>query len=439
MAIASTVVFVGRMNVGKSTLFNRLSVNVKSITLDYEGVTRDFVKDTLVWQERSFTLIDSGGIHLRKSKDPLFEKIRQKVLQLIDESDGIVFVVDGTTGVLPEDREISRFLHKTGKPVIVAVNKIDSRQAQEHIYEFERLGHQAVIGISAQHGIGIHDLLDVLIRYVPVTTRKQEITEPTYKVVLLGKPNVGKSSLMNYILKEERSLVSDIPGTTREAISERITFYKEQIEVTDTPGIRRKRAVSGQLEPLMIKSSFHALKQADIIVLLIDGSSGALVDQELKLAFYAFTEHYKALILAINKQDLMTDADKRELDVHFDCYKHLIERVPVLYISCKTGKNVGRLVPLVHTIGTRYTQQFDDAALQALFISALQKTPLYRTGEQLRVYKVSQVKTGPITIALTVNEPQWFGPAQLTFFENILRASYELTGVPIKFIVKKAA
>lgn len=242
---------------------------------------------------------------------------------------------------------------------------------------------------------------------------------------------------MNALLQEERLIVSAIPGTTREAISESIMFYKEAIELTDTPGVRRKRSVTGDIEPLMVKSSFHALKEADIIVLLIDGSAHALVDQELKLAFYAFTEHYKALILLINKQDLMTELSKEDLARSFDCYKHLIKLIAVEYISCKTGKNVGRVLPLIQKIWERYSQKLDDESLSMLFFTALQKKPLYHKTQLLRIYTVKQLRTAPITILLRVNEPDWFGPAQLRFFENIMRSEYDMQGTPVKFVLKK--
>ncbi len=245
MKSLGSVVLVGRMNVGKSTLFNRISKDVKSITLDYEGVTRDFIKEEVDWKGRPFDLIDSGGIHLRKSQDPLFEAVRKKVLELVEKAAVIVFMVDGTVGIVPEDREIATYLHKIGKPVILVVNKMDSKTAQEHLYEFERLGFASIIPLSAEHGRGIEDLLDVIIELLPERPAHHEETEPLFKVMLLGKPNVGKSSLMNSLLKEERSLVSEIPGTTREAVSEQIMFYKEAIELTDTPGITKKKSGIG--------------------------------------------------------------------------------------------------------------------------------------------------------------------------------------------------
>ncbi len=432
-----SVVIVGRMNVGKSTLFNRLSNSVKSITFDYPGVTRDIIKDTIAWQNKTFELVDTGGISIRKSNDQILEKVREKALHAVTTADIVVFVVDGTTGLLPEDHEISKLLHKQGKKTILVINKIDNRNFEEYRAEFDRLHHKSVVLISAEHGIGINDLLDAIIEQLPVKSSDKEEVKPLFKIVLLGKPNVGKSSLMNALLDQERSIVSAEAGTTREAISERIMFYKENLLLTDTPGIRRKRSVSGDLEPLMVKSSFDALKDTDIVLLLIDATETSLVDQELKLAFYAFTDYYKALVLLVNKADLMTDLNQQDLERRLDFYKHLIKKIPVLQISCKTEKNVGRVLPLVKKVWECYSQQLSSEAINRLFISSLQKKPLLHSGEQLRVYRVQQLSTAPITIGMEVNEPLWFGPSQLGFFENTLRTEFDLMGVPIKFIIRK--
>lgn len=427
---------VGRMNVGKSTLFNRLSDKVRAITLDYEGVTRDFIRDRIDWQDTTFDIIDSGGIHLRKNHDEIFEKVRTKVLERVAEADVLVFLVDANVGLLPEDREISQYLFKLKKPVILAINKADSNQAMANLYEFERLGHAQMVTISALHGRSVNDLLDMIVSNLPKRIHV-DVEKPEIKVTFLGKPNVGKSSLMNALTKQERSIVSDVPGTTREAVKESINFYQDVIELTDTAGIRKKRSVTGELEPLMVKSSFFALRDTNIVVLLIDGSVHEIADQELKLAFYAFEEHHKSLILLINKSDLETEVSKKDLEHSFEFYQHLIKKIPVLHISCKTGKNVGRVLTLINKVWKASNQQLDDKKLNALLISALQKKPLFHSTRPLRVYEVYQIGVSPIRIGMRVNEPDWFGPSQLSFFENIVRAEYDLEGAAVKFVVMK--
>jgi GTPase len=431
------VVIVGRMNVGKSTLFNRLSVNIKSLTLDYKGVTRDFIKDVVSWQGKDFELIDTGGISLRKTDDAILEVVRLKALEIVKSADIVLFVCDAKVGVLPEDREISKFLHTLGAKTIVVVNKIDSSEARENLYEFERLGYKKIIPISAHHGTGIGDLLQMIVDVLSLQeVPRVEKQEPLCRVVLFGKPNVGKSSLMNLLVKHDRSLVTDQPGTTREAIVEKISFCKEDILLTDTAGIRRKRSVREQLENLMVKSSFRALKDADVVVLLVDASDGRLSDQELKLAFYAF-EHHKALIILFNKYDLVDEEITQRLVFNLEPYQHLMKKVEMMNISCKTGKNVGRLLGKVVKLCKRHSQRFSDDELSTLFKEALAKRPLFHKTSPLRVLRVRQIGVSPITLLIIANEPKWFGPSQLTFFENQLRRVADLRGVPIKFIVRK--
>jgi GTP-binding protein len=264
----------------------------------------------------------------------------------------------------------------------------------------------------------------------------KEEFEPTCRVVLLGKPNVGKSSLMNLLLKKERSIVADVPGTTREAISERITFYQEDMLITDTPGVRRKRSIDEPLESLMVKSTLHAVKDTDIVLLLIDASQGTIADQELKLAFYAFNEQYKSVILLYNKTDLVEGYAQEQLSRDMQFYEHFLKKVVTLNISCKTGKNVGRILPLVKQVWQRYTMTIPKHELIRVLKEALLRTPLFHKTQRLDVHWARQLSSAPMTILLMVNEPQWFGESQLAFFENVLRKNYDLKGVPVRFVVR---
>jgi GTP-binding protein len=430
----ATVVIVGRTNVGKSSLFNRMATSVRSMTYDYEGITRDFLRDTVCWQGVCFDLIDTGGISFRKSDDPLSESARKVALSMIDTADLLVFVTDGSVGLIPEDREIAKMLHKTGKPVILVVNKIDVRAAQENIFDFERLGFGTPYGISCQHATGLGDVLEAIVQNIPEKKEVIADSKPACRVVLLGKPNVGKSSLLNLLVKQERAIVSQEAGTTREALTERIAFHQEDIQVTDTPGIRKKRSVTEPIESLMVKSSLRALEDADIVLLLIDASEGALSDQELKLAFYAFNDLHKSVIMLFNKQDLVDESSKTYLDHHLKEYAQLMNKVERLDISCKTGKNIGKIVPLVTEMWKRANQKFSASELTVLFQQALTQTPLYHKTQLLKVFRVRQVKQAPITLLMIVNVPDWFGPSQLNFFDNILRKTYKLKGVSISYI-----
>ena len=429
------VVIVGRANVGKSTLFNRLSEKVKAIVLDVAGVTRDFLTDMISWQGRNFNLVDTGGISLRKTIDRILSKSRDMALSMIDKADIILFVVDGKNGLVTEDREIAKLLYKYGKKVILVVNKIDAKGVSEKMYEFDSLGFKNNCFISATHGKNIVDLLDLIVQFLPESVLV-ESEEPAYKVVLLGKPNVGKSSLMNLLLQKERAIVSPEAGTTREAIEERVTFYQEDILLADTPGVRRMRSVTEQLEELMVQSTMRAVKDADIVLLLVDGSSDHITDQELKLAFYAFESEHKALMILFNKSDLVEEVNKERFEHSLEEYEFFLKKLTTLAISCKTNKNIGKIFPMVKELWQRHSQNFNQNQLTQLFKEASIRRPLYHNKNLLHFYSAHQVASAPITIVLHVNEPHWFGQSQLAYYENVLRKECDLRGVPIKFIVR---
>jgi len=430
------VVIVGRTNVGKSTLFNRLSVNAKSMTFDYEGVTRDFIKDIVTWKEYTFELIDTGGISLRKSQNVIDEQVRLRAISVMQSADVLLLLCDGTVGLTPLDREIAQVCRKVNKKIILVVNKSDNSATQEHIYEFQQLGIKPVVLISALHGAASGDLLDAVCDTLPAPVAHQEVEDAACKIVILGKPNVGKSSLMNLLVKQERSIVSDVAGTTREAIHEKVTFYHQDLLLTDTPGVRRKRSIDQTLETMMVKSAFRAVDNADIVLLLIDASSHAIADQELKLAFYVF-EHFKSLIVLFNKEDLSTTEIKADMDYSLSVYDYFLKKVPQLAISCKSGKNVGKVLPLIKQVYERSCQKFSDDELTMLFKEALRHKPLYHQQMVINVMRVRQIASNPITLVLITQTPEWFGPTQLGFFDNVLRSKYDLQGAPIKFLTRK--
>lgn len=435
MSSIPKVVIVGRMNVGKSSLFNRLSNSVKSMTLDYEGVTRDVVVDRVAWLDRTFDLVDTGGITKRGS-DALLEVVRERALGFIDEADLILFVVDGVSSITAEDEEISRELRRRGKKVLLLVNKSDAKIAQEQLHDFYRLYQQQILPISALHGLGIADLLEEIVKNLPTKGSDAVEDKPAYRVALIGRPNVGKSSLMNSLVQEERSIVSPIAGTTREAVSSHISFYRESLELIDTPGIRRQSAVHEELETLMVKSSLRTIKDADIVVLLIDASqTGGIVDQELKLAFYAFNDLYKALIMVVNKVDLLTEELRADLENKFAQYPQLMNKIDLIRISCKTGKNVGRVLPTVKEVWERYSMRLPKDELSRILIDAFERVPVTRNQQRLRIHSVEQVAVTPISIKIKVNYPKFFESAQRSYLDKVLRTHFDLIGVPIKFII----
>ena len=344
-------------------------------------------------------------------------------------------MVDGTTGAVPEEFELAKLLHKLGKPVILVINKGDVKEVEENLYMFDRLGFKKSAVVSAQHGIGVGDMLDLVVENLPYKAVAVE-TEKPLKVVIIGKPNAGKSSLLNALLAEERAIVSDIAGTTREPITEKVTFYKEEMAITDTPGLRRKRGIDDLLEQLMVKKAFNELKDADIVLLVVDASAGTLADQELKLAFYAF-ERYKALIILFNKYDLVTPETQAELDFNLAPYDYLINKIKTIKISCKSGRNIGKVLSLIKGVADRYRQQFEADDLSVIFREALARRQLYYQGNKLVVYKAKQVKTAPITLVLFVNDTLFFGKSQIAYLDSALRKAHDLDGVPVKFIVRQ--
>lgn len=432
----ATVVIVGRTNVGKSTLFNRLSTSVRSIAYDQVGVTRDVLVDTVSWQGAFFKLVDTGGMSFKHTTDQIDKAIQSHLIKALEDADAIIFVCDARVGVIPEDREIARHVHRYNKPTFIAVNKVDNERIwNESAHEFFKLGFKPVLPISAQHGTGIAELLEQVVAVLP---QKETVVEEDYcRVVLLGKPNVGKSSLMNLLLGKERSIVADQAGTTRESIKDRVTFYQQDICLVDTAGVRKKRSVNEPLEQLMVKSTMHAVKNADIVLLLIDASEGDIVDQELKLAFYVFQEQYKGLIILFNKQDKATPETKAALDRALSVYPDLMKKVEVLNISCKTGANVGKILPLVDSVIKRYKQRISSDELTLLFREWLVKTPLYKQEQRLIVRRIEQVKSSPPTIVIHSNQHRMFSTSHFNFFDNRLRKEFKLGGVPIKFFARR--
>ena len=431
------VLLVGRTNVGKSTLFNRLSDNKHSIVFDREGVTRDYVQEVITWDEKTFDLVDTGGLSFKKNNDDIGKSVQEKVLTLLGQAALVVFICDGKAGVVDEDRRIARLLHKNAQHVLLVINKVDSAQTlQDSEFEFSVLGFDTWLKVSAIHGSGVGHLLSTMAKYVGDATAVAEEQKLAYRVVLVGKPNVGKSSLMNLLAKKDRSIVSDIAGTTREPITENVYCCNELVELADTAGVRRKSRVEDDLESLMVKSTLDAVKQADIVVAMFDASEGKLHDQELKLLFYAL-EQRKMAIVVFNKTDLLDEYKRMLLEQHMEEYEFILKKLPVVRVSCLTKKNIDKIFGEIQAVWQRCQQPFKTTEVDDIVKQALEEKPLFHIGIKLRVFKIRHVKAQIPTFVLHVNFPEWFGPSQLSCIENILRKHYDLKGCPIQFSVKK--
>jgi len=430
-----TVSIVGRTNVGKSTLFNRISKGKKSLVFERENVTRDYISEVIKWDNKHFNLIDTGGLPLKKSKDAILKKVEDSVQSIIEKSDSIIFVCDAKSGPTQKDQTIARMLHKSGKKVFAVINKADNTKAlEENIHEFAKLGFKDFFKVSAVHGTGIPELLDSVTKEM---TEKEGVEKPSLKIAILGKPNVGKSSLLNSLVKKERSIVSEVAGTTREAVTETMFFHKNLIQLIDTAGLRRKCRIDDPLEVCMSKDSLKAVRTSDIILLVIDVKEGKLSDQELRILSYA-QEQRKHIILILNKTDLLEEDDKQLLEYNLERYEFLLKKLPIIRISCETQKNIGKVLEAIKEVESRREQEIDGKELYELIKSYLLKKPMFHKTQLLKVHSIKPSKVkGVHTFTLKVNLPEFFGQTQLGFIENLIRKHYNLVGCPIKFVVRK--
>lgn len=430
------VLIVGRTNVGKSTLFNRLAEERRSIVFDREGVTRDYIEEVVTWQDIPFTLIDTGGMSFVKGTDEITKRVQEKVMRLLKDASILLFVVDGKNGMQLEDAKIADVVRRANKPTFLLVNKADNLRAMDdNITEFYGLGFSNLIPISAVHGTGISLLLQNIVDTLPAD-HQGETLNPIYNVALIGRPNVGKSSLMNLLLQHERSIVSDVAGTTREPITAMTYNLNDLIQFTDTAGVRRPRKVDDDLEGLMVKSSLIAVKNANIIVMMIDASEGKIADQELKLLFYAY-EQKKMIVVVFNKTDLLTEYTKYTLEQSIQEYQFILKKVPQVWISCLTHKNVSKIFNEVQQVWRRCHQEFNALEVDEVVKSEMVNKFLVHNTAPLRISAVVPIGTNLPTFVLEVNHPEFFGQSELGCIENILRKHYDLLGCPVRLFPRK--
>jgi len=438
MSKLASVVIVGRTNVGKSTLFNKITQTQRSIVLDQEGVTRDCIMEDAEWNGVAFNLVDTGGISLVKKQDYISKQIYEKAENVIKTASAILFVCDIQVGITQEDKRIARKLLKLQsdtQKVFLVVNKVENDATKLRLYEFEHLGFDRIFGVSAHHSLGVGDLLDAVTKVIHAAIPDFSGGEMVPRITLVGRPNAGKSSLINCLSKEDFAIVSDIEGTTREALHKKINFNKIVFELVDTAGIRRQRTVEEGLETMMVKNSLQAIRHAHMVLLLMDASEPHLSAQVLKLAEYAF-ENGSALILLVNKLDLFTPDMLGQLENSMLEYEFIMKKIEFLKISCLDGKNVGRILPLVETVWDRYQMKLTDTYLTDLFKQALHRHPLYKNGKILTFYKALPIGYAPMRIDLLVKNPEFFGQNQISYFENVLRKAVNLKSVPVIFTVR---
>ena len=431
------VAIVGRPNVGKSTLFNQIGKRRMSIVDDMPGVTRDRIYMDAVWLEHEFTLIDTGGIEIL-SKDKILTDIRAQADIAMDEADVIIFVVDGRAGITSSDEEIAKILRGTDKPIVVAVNKVDSIQLDVNTYEFYNLGLGTPIGISASNALNLGDLLDAVTENFPKVD-KDIHDDDEIRIAVIGRPNVGKSSLVNALLGEERVIVSDIPGTTRDAIDTHFFMDGTKFTLIDTAGMRRKSKIDAPVERYSVMRSLRAIDRADVVLMLIEAPVG-ITEQDKKIAGYAH-ESGKGCVIVVNKWDIFPNKHDRSTNRFTDELRTelgFLQYAPVLYASALTGQRVNRVTELVKFVAEQQSMRIQTSALNELIRDAVAvNPPPTKKGKQLKILFVTQADICPPRFILFVNNPELVHFSYLRFLENRLRESYGFEGTPLKFVIRK--
>ena len=431
------VAVVGRPNVGKSTLFNKLVGKRLSIVEDTPGVTRDRIYSKCEWRNREFMIVDTGGME-PASDDVILAQMRRQAQVAIEKADVIVFLTDMRCGVTADDYEVASMLQKSGKPVILAVNKCDGiGEPPPEFYEFYNLGMGDPFPVSALHGHGSGDLLDEIFKYFPKEDTP-EYDEEYIKVAVIGKPNVGKSSLINRIAGEERAIVSDIAGTTRDATDTIIENEDGKYVFIDTAGIRRKSKITEKIEHYSVLRAYMAVDRADVCVIVIDALVG-FTDQDSKVAGYAH-EQGKACIVAVNKWDAV-DKSTGTMEEYTNDLKEkfsFMSYVPFIFISTKTGQRVDKLFELINSVNSQNCMRITTGMLNDVLSYATTRVqPPSDKGRRLKIYYMTQASVRPPTFVVFVNRADLFHFSYQRYIENQIRQTFGLTGTPVRFVIRE--
>jgi len=441
----SVVAIVGRPNVGKSTLFNRIIGRRQAIVEDLPGTTRDRLYAETEWNGVGFLLVDTGGLEpldrsgrppeapLARASAGYLREIRAQAEQAIAEADVILFLVDASEGLTAADQEIANRLRQAGKPVIVAANKADTARRQYDAVEFYALGLGEPLPISAYHGIGIGDLLDAVVAHLPPAP-PIAWPEEALRVAIVGRPNVGKSSLLNALLGQERAIVSDLPGTTRDPIDTYLTWEGMPVVLVDTAGIRRRGAIAPGIEKYSVIRTLKAIARADVVLLILDATTG-ITDQDAHVAGYVL-EAYRSLVLVVNKWDAIPK-DEHTMNTYLRRLRSelkFLDYVPVLFVSALTRQRIDRILSTAFLVAQSRQQRLPTAELNRLIQQAVVANPPKAVrGRQARFYYATQVDIDPPTFVLFVNDPEAVHFSYLRYLENCIRQEYPFEGTPLRF------
>jgi len=429
------IAIVGRPNVGKSTLFNRITRTREALVDDAPGVTRDRHYRDASWDEVEFTLVDTGGF-VELDEDAFALKIREQVLQTIEDADAVIFVLDGKGGISPYDREMAHILRTVEKPVFYTVNKIDSVEQEENLFEFYSLGVEKLYPLSAEHKYGVPDFLDALVATFPAQASPK--ATDMVKVAVAGRPNAGKSSLINRLLGEDRLVVSDVPGTTRDAIDSVCRFDGKPYLLIDTAGIRRKGKVSKKIEKFSIIKALRSLDRCDVALIVIDAEEG-ITDQDISVAGYAHDRGCGCVFL-LNKWDLVVK-DNSTVKRYYERLRReakFLQFAPAVTISALTGQRVNRIFKLVDAVYAQYATRISTGPLNKIIERAVQRNePSLHKGKRLKFYFATQVATKPPTFVLFVNYPEAVHFSYRRYLTNKIREGAGLDITPVKVMFRQ--
>ncbi|MGG0740205.1 ribosome biogenesis GTPase Der [Niallia taxi] len=429
------IAIVGRPNVGKSTIFNRIVGERISIVEDIPGVTRDRIYSSADWLNHDFNLIDTGGIDI--GDEPFLDQIRAQAEIAIDEADVIIFITNGREGVTAADEEVAKILYRAKKPVVLAVNKIDNPEMREQIYDFYSLGFGEPMPISGSHGLGLGDLLDEAANHFP-KGNGQEYDDDVIKFSLIGRPNVGKSSLVNAMLGEDRVIVSNIAGTTRDAIDSQVTVNGEKYVIIDTAGMRKKGKVYESTEKYSVLRALRAIERSDVVLVVIDGEEG-IIEQDKKIAGYAH-EAGRAVIIVVNKWDAVEKDEKTMKTFEQNIREHFLflDYAPIVFLSAKTKKRIHTLIPMINTASQNHTLRVETSVLNDVVMDAVAMNPTPTDkGKRLKIYYTTQVAVGPPTFVVFVNDPELMHFSYERFLQNRIRDAFGFEGTPIRIFARE--
>ena len=431
------VAVVGRPNVGKSTLFNVLAGERIAIVKDTPGVTRDRIYADASWLDHNFTLIDTGGIE-PDSKDIILSQMREQAQIAIDTADVILFLTDVRQGLLDADDKVADLLRRSGKPVVLVDNKVDSfEKFMPDVYEFYNLGIGEPVPISAASMLGIGDMLDEVIRHFPKKSGEEE-EDDRPKVAIIGKPNVGKSSLVNRLLGENRVIVSDIAGTTRDAVDTAIRYNGEEYVFIDTAGLRRKSKVKEDLERYSIIRAVTAVERADVTLLVIDATEG-VTEQDAKIAGIAH-DRGKGIVIVVNKWDAV-EKDDKTMQKHTERIRQILSFMPyaeIMFISAKTGQRTGKIFDMIRMVMENNSMRISTGVLNEIVTEAVaMQQPPSDKGKRLKIYYSTQVSVKPPTFVIFVNEKQLMHFSYVRYLENRIRDAFGFRGTSLKFIIRE--